>query len=147
MEIRTIGNVRMFGTRILKNAVLIPKEILTESVVGSCYMLKIETKGITNPDEVLNILKDGLEKKFKMTVVYGEVSSNFITLQVTGSPFIWSVVLMFLPQILVVIGVVVGVITAYLLVSSIPTWVYGLGAIALALIFIVPEVVSKKVAK
>lgn len=139
-------SVTTYGTPIIKNAVRIPDDMLTESAAGSEYMIKIQTKGVSNPKETLDLLKSKLKEKFGVTVVYGEVANNNITLQIKSSvsiQFVWGAVLVFLPQILSIVGVVVALISVYLVVSSIPTWVYGLASIALVLLFALPKVLPK----
>lgn len=74
---------------------------------------------------------------------YGEVSDNKITIQISGSPFVWVALIAFLPQILSIVGVVIALISVYLLVSSIPNWVYGLGAVAIILLLVVPKILPK----
>lgn len=140
-------NIYTYGTKILKPAIQIPDEMLTESVIGSQYQLVIETDGVSNPEQALAIIRNRLNVLYNIKMYYGEVVDNKITVQISGSPFAWSAVLMFLPQILAVIGVVVGVITAYLLVSSIPTWVYGLSAVAILLILILPKIIPNIISK
>jgi len=133
------------GKRIIKNEVEIKSNMLTDSVAGGEYTLKIQTKGVSNPEETLKLLRDKLNEKFGITVLYGEVADNVITLQIKSHislQFAWSAILVFLPQILIVVGVVVAMIAVYLMISSIPSWVYAMGVMAIVLLFISPIIVK-----
>jgi len=130
---------RMMGTQ----AVQIPKEVLTESVIGQIYELQIKTQGVTDPRAAAVALSKGLRERFGAELLYFEVDGDIITIQIEGSPFAWAALLVFLPEILVVVGVVILFILVYLITSAIPSWKYGLIAVALVLIFIGPGAVSK----
>lgn len=124
------------GTVVGTRTVYAPKEVLTESVPGAIYELRIKTKGVSNPKNVMVMLAEALWDNFKAKLYYFEVSDNIITMQIEGSPFAWAALLIFLPQILLTVGVIVLLIVVYLAVSSIPNWVYAVAAVALGLIFI-----------
>ena len=64
-------------------------------------------------------------------------------MQIEGSPFAWSLLLVFLPEILVGLGIAVLFIMVYLVTSAIPSWQFGVTAFALALIFLGPNMISK----
>lgn len=87
----------------------------------------------------MTTLKSELEANFSTKVRYGNVEGNVVILQITGSPFIWAALLAFLPQILTILGVVVGFITIYLFATSVPTWIYAIGAIAIVMVFVAPK--------
>lgn len=131
------------GTIVGIRTVYMPKEVLTESVPGAIYELRIKTKGVSNPKNAMVMLAEALWDKFKAKLYYFEVSDNIITMQIEGSPFAWALLLVFLPEILVVLGIIVLLILVYLVTSAIPSWQLGLAAVALALIFLGPGVISK----
>lgn len=132
------------GTMRGNQAVYIPKGMLTESVIGQIYEIKINTRGVSDPAVVAATLKVKLKEKFNATLHYFSVDNNIITIQIEGSPFVWAALLLFLPQILLTIGIIVLFIVVYLLVSSVPSWVYAAGAVALGLVFISTKVGGSK---
>lgn len=127
------------GTRKLGKTLFLDEGMLTESVIGSRYEIQIKTKGVPSPNRTLQVLKDGLEEKFNAEVTYCEIVGDEISIQIVGSPFVWSTVLLFIPQILATIGVAVAGIVVYLMVSGVPSWVYGIGAFVALLIFVLPK--------
>lgn len=131
------------GTKKLGTTRYIPSGILTESVRGRTYELRIGTNGVPDHMKALEALKSGLEENFSTKVIYGDVIDSVIVIQMTGSPFVWGAILLFLPQILAGVGIIVSLITVYLVVSAVPTWAYALGAIGLVLIFGVPTILPK----
>ena len=123
-----------------KQTVYIPKSMLTESVIGQTYELKIKTKGVKSPRYTAIVLQKSLKEKFNATLLYFEVTGDTITIQIEGSPFAWSLLLVFLPQILGILGIVVSLVAVYLLVSGVPSWVYGLGILGIILISFGPSI-------
>lgn len=128
------------GTKKLGTTKYIPSGMLTESVIGRTYELRIGTNGVPDPKVALEALKSGLEENFKTKVIYGEVHNSVILIQMTGSPFVWGAILMLLPQILAAVGIIVSLITVYMVVAAVPTWAYVLGAVGVTLLFVVPKV-------
>jgi hypothetical protein len=135
------------GAKTLGTSKYIPSGMLTESVKGRTYELRIGTEGVPEPEKALETLKAGLEERFDTEVVYGEVIDSVMLVQITGSPFAWGAILLFLPQILTAIGIVVTLISVYLIVSAVPTWVYALGAIGAVLVFVLPSLAPKLLPK
>lgn len=133
------------GKMVGDQTIYMPKEILTESVIGQVYELQIKTRGVPDPRNTTIVLQKKLKEKFNATLLYFEVDDNVITMQIEGSPFAWSLLLVFLPEILVGLGIVVLFIMVYLVTSAIPSWKYGLTILALILIFLGPGAVSKVV--
>lgn len=119
------------------------KEMLTESVIGQIYELQLKTRGVSCPECAAATLSKKLKEKFGATLLYFEVDDDIMTIQIEGSPFSWNLLFVFLPEILVGLGIVVLFIMVYLVTSSIPSWQYGLGAIALTLIYLAPSMISK----
>lgn len=123
------------GTRTIGKAVFIPVDVLTESVVGKVYGIKIQTKGVSNLQALTKILNKDLMEKFNAKLLYVEIdNSNILTIELEGSPFLWAALLAFLPQILAGLGIIIGLVLVYTIATSVPIWVYGLGALALLLV-------------
>lgn len=131
------------GKSVGGGTIFMDKTILTESVIGQNYEIQMKTNGVPNPDQVATVLSKTLREKFNAKLLYFEVDDNILTLQLEGSPFSWGLLLTFLPEILLGLGVLVSFIMVYFITSQIPSWQYALGAIALSLIFIAPGVISK----
>ena len=136
---RTYSVGKMSGTQ----TILMDKDVLTESVIGQIYELQLKTNGVPSPEVAASTLSKTLREKFNAKLLYFGVDGNIITIQVEGSPFAWNLLLVFLPEILVGLGIIVLFIMVYLVTSSVPSWQYGLMAFALALIFIAPGAISK----
>ena len=132
---RTYAVGKMSGTQ----TILMDKTMLTESVIGQIYELKIRTNGVPSPQLVAATLSKTLREKLNAKLLYFEVDKDVITMQIEGSPFAWSVMLVLLPEILVTLGVVVMLIMIYLVSSAIPSWQYGIMLLALAVIFLAPH--------
>jgi len=132
--------VLTLGKPVGMNLLEMPKEILTDSVPGKHYHLLIATKGITNPEEVARVLVEGLYDKFHATVKYISIGDKFINIQLEGSPFAWALVLLWLPQILLGIGVILTLITVFAIISAIPSWAWATLAIGVFLIVVGPPI-------
>ncbi len=130
-----------YGTKLLGKTMYIPRKMLTESVPGQIYHIDIKTKGVPNPEEAIRVLRTELPKKFPgLKVHWIEVHDPYIKLQITGSPFAWALLLMFLPQILALSGIVVLLIAVYLFMVTVPTWMYALLGLGAVLIFFGPSI-------
>lgn len=122
----------------------IPTSFLTESVIGQSYEIKIETRGVPDPSETAKVLAYELKKRFNAKLHYFGVDDNTITMQIEGSPFVWNTLLIFLPEILQVLGIIVGIIAVYFIASDISPWLYGVAAVGLFLVFFGPQAISKR---
>lgn len=131
------------GKVVGDQTIYMSKEVLTESVIGQIYELQIKTRGVPSPEVVAAVLFKKLKEKFNANLLYFEVDDDVITMQIEGSPFAWSLLLVFLPEILVGLGITVLFIMVYLVTSAIPSWQFGVAAFALALIFLGPGAISK----
>ena len=131
------------GKMVGDQAIYMDKVMLTESVIGQVYELQLRTEGIETPEVAAAAVSRKLKEKFNATILYFEVDDDIITIQIEGSPFAWAQLLVFLPEILGVLGIVVLLIMVFLVGSTIPSWQYGLGAAALSLIFLAPNIISK----
>lgn len=134
---RVSGKYKLMYSGTLEAA---PLSLLGESVPKRLYQIDIQTRGIPNPNLVADTLRRELWNKFGANVVWVEVGNDMIRIQLIGSPFIWAALLLFLPQILSALGVIVALIALYLLVTGIPIWVWGLGAIAIVLLLFGPSI-------
>jgi len=124
------------GTRMVGITKYIPKEMLTDSVPGQIYELEISTKGIDNPEQVISVLQAELPRKFKgLKVRWIRIDNSTIRMQIEGSPFAWSALLMFLPSILATIGVIVTLIAVYLVWTMIPGWLTAMLILGAVLMF------------
>lgn len=133
------------GKVVGDQAILMDKSYLSESVIGQVYELKLKTNGVPSPEYAAAALLKGLREKFGAKLLYFEVDDNIITMQIEGSPFAWNLLLIFLPEILVGLGITTLFIMVYLVTSAVPSWQYGLVALSLSLIFIAPGAISKMV--
>ena len=66
-----------------------------------------------------------LKSRFDIDVLYARADTDAIHLIITGSPFSWTALLMFLPTLLGLIGIAVFAISVYQAVVAIPSWVWG----------------------
>jgi len=104
----------------------IPKAVLTESVPGSKYELTIKTYGVPDPEATINLLRTELPNKFfDLKVLYINIEGDTITMQLSGSPFLWMSLLLFLPTILGALGVIVVLISVYLMFAAVPSWIWA----------------------
>jgi len=128
------------GVRKLGNLLNIPEEMLGESVIGAVYEVQIKTKGISNPQQIANLISSELPKKVSSTIKYIEIGSDYIILQIEGSPFPWALLLGFLPQLLLLAGVVVMFISVWSVISAIPSWAWALLAVGGGLVLFGPTI-------
>lgn len=116
-----------YGKKIAGRIVYMPRSILTESVPGAVYQLEMKTKGVPDPKKVISALITELPKRFKdLKVLWIEVRDPYIRMQIRGSPFSWAALLAALPLILLAVGVVLLLVSVYLVFAAVPSWVYGL---------------------
>jgi len=131
------------GKRIAGRTIYIPHVILTESVPGAIYELEIRTKGIPDEKKVVDTLREKMPEKFKgLEVLWIKVDGSVIRMQVMGSPFSWGLVLLWLPEILQLIGVIVTFIAVFLVISQIPTWAWATLLGGVFLIYAGPKIGS-----
>ena len=112
------------GARIAGRIQHIPRAMLIESVRGQIYEVEIRTKGVSNPEQAISTLNVELPKKFKgLKVHWIGIDDSVIKVQLTGSPFAWAALVLFIPAILTVVGIVVTIIAVFLVWTSIPPYV------------------------
>ncbi len=129
------------GTLVSPVIVQLPKEALTESVVGKFYHLHIETRGISVDNEVnvAKVLVEQLWTKFHADVVWIRIDNGIIDMQLQGSPFVWMLLLEFLPVILGGLAVAFILSSVWGIVTSVPGWAWALLAVGGILIFVGPS--------
>lgn len=128
------------GTLVGRYVVKIPKEVLTTSVPGKSYHIRMETSGISDERNVANALINGLLTEFNAKVKYIRIENGVIDVQLEGSPFVWTAVIIWLPSIFTLLGIVLLGISVYTVFASIPSWAWGTLAIGVALILLAPSV-------
>ncbi len=107
------------------------------TVKGNFYELHIDTDGIPDPGKTINAIVTGLRNQGVETV-WASADASKIRLQIAGSPMSWPIILGLLPQILSLMGIAVILLSVYLLVAAIPSWILGLVAVGILLVTIVP---------
>jgi hypothetical protein len=127
---------KLVGTKLVE----MPKEVLTDSVPGKVYHLSIETKGVTNEEEVAKTLTSELYNKFKAKVVWMKIENGTIDIQLIGSPFAWLALLAWLPAILSVLGIVMVLVSVYSVISAIPGWAWALLAVGVGMMLFGPKI-------
>jgi len=131
------------GKRVVGRTIYIPHAILTESVPGAIYELEIRTKGIPDEEATVDVLRREMPKRFKgLEVLWVRIDDSVIHMQVTGSPFAWGLVLLWLPEILQLIGVAVTLIAVFLIIPQIPTWAWATLLSGLFLTYMGPKIGS-----
>jgi len=105
--------------------ILLPKDYVmsADSVKGCIYEVVIKTdKRVDDITamEIANRLAYELPKKFNAELLYFESHGNYIIMDIKGSPFAWSALLAWLPEILMLVGLTVLMISVFLVVSSNP---------------------------
>ena len=104
---------------------------------GKFYELHIDTDGIPDPGRAVNALIAGLRNQ-GVEAVWASADAKSIRLQIAGSPMSWPVILSLLPSILSLMGIAVILISVYLVFAAIPSWVWGLLAVGIMFLTIVP---------
>jgi len=131
------------GKRVVGVTKYIPRAMLTESIPGAVYELEIRTNGITDEKAVIDLLREEMPKKFKgLRVLWIRIDDSVIRMQIMGSPFAWSLVLLWLPEILQMIGVIVALIAVFLVISQIPAWAWATLLSGVFLIYAGPKIGS-----
>ena len=134
------------GKRIRGSTRYIPETMLVEPSSGVIYELNIETSGISNPEKVMNTISQELPKKFKgLEVLWTRIDQSRIVVQIKASSvttYAWGAILLFLPQILSAIGVIITLVSVYLVWSSIPSSIFGLLITGIVMLFSVPKIVG-----
>lgn len=100
--------VATFGKRIQGRLVPLSPEVVSlgESVVGQVYQLDFETDGIPNPQLALDTLLIELPKKEPTAkILWMQADNAKLSMQILGSPFIWTIVIGAIAGILGLVGI------------------------------------------
>ena len=112
-----------------------------ETEKGKFYELHIYTDGIPDPRRTIEGLIDGL-RDHGVETIWARSDAESIQIQIAGSPIAWATLLLLLPTILSVLGVVVTLIAVYMIFSGIPSWSWGLLAVGLLLLAVLPKIIK-----
>lgn len=129
------------GTLAGRYVVEIPKEMLTTSVPGKFYHIRIETGGVSDEEHVANTLINGFLTEFKAKVVYVQIENGVVNLQLEGSPFAWAAVIVWLPSVFTLLGIALLGISIYTVFASIPSWAWGTLAVGVILLLLAPSAI------
>jgi len=128
------------GKKVGEKGKPLPIAMLTDSVPGKFYHISIETAGISDEKVAVDTVVNELREEFKAKVVWIKVDGKNIELQLCGSPFVWAVLIPFIPTILGVIGISVVLVAVYSIMAAIPGWALGLLVIGAFLTFFGPGI-------
>jgi len=125
-----------FGTRRLGAVRPITEEMTLE--VGKVYEIKIDVENLTDPQAVIGyILRNMTERYPNIAVTWIQACETDQTIdiqliplnqkvQLTGETLAIGSILLFLPQILTLLGIVIVAISAWQMVAAIPWWAWAL---------------------
>ena len=111
------------------------------TVKGKFYELHINTDGIPDPRNAVEALVNGLRAQGVETV-WASADGERIQIQIAGSPMAWAALIPLIPTILSVVGVVVTLVSVYMIFTGIPGWAWGLLAVGLLFLTVVPTLVK-----
>ena len=111
---------------------------------GKIYELHIDTDGIPDPSKAVDALVVGLRNQGVETV-WASADAKTIRLQIAGSPMSWPIILGLLPEILSLMGIAVILISVYLVLAVIPGWIWGLLAVGIMFITVVPALLPEPI--
>jgi len=133
----------VYGRRIIGKSIYIPRDMLTESVTDAIYELQVRTEGIPDPGRAVEVIRTELPRKVPgLKVLWVRADDKNIIMQIQGSPFPWTIVLFWLPEILAAIGIIVVAIAVFLVVTYVPTWLWVMLAAGIGLIYLGPKIGS-----
>ena len=133
----------VIGKRFAGTSIYIPRAILTESTPGQVYELHIRTTGIADAKKPVEVLTAEMPRKFRdLKILWMRVDDRNIYMQIQGSPFPWSLLLLWLPEILSAIGIIVTAIAVFLVAAQVPTWLWVMLATGVGLIYLGPRIGS-----
>lgn len=103
------------------------------------YRLKIETQGIPEPDKAIQTLVSEIPKNYPVTVTGARVTGPVLELEIKVNPtpqivgsseqvteFSFAGFLPLIPMLLGGIGIIVTLISLFLVMLLVPGWVFGL---------------------
>jgi len=147
---RRIGNavvapmgVYSVGQKILGSLMPLSQVTLStgETEKGKYYELHIDTDGMPDPRKAVETLIVGLRNQ-GLETVWASADARRINIQIAGSPMAWVALIPLIPTILSVVGIVVTLVAVYMIFGGIPSWAFGLLAIGLLLLTVIPTLVK-----
>lgn len=108
---------------------------------GKFYEIHIDTDGIPDPSSAVNTLIAGLRNQGVETV-WASADAKKIRIQIAGSPMAWATLVLLFPTILSVIGIIATVTAVYMIFTGIPGWAWGLLAVGLLFLTVVPTLIK-----
>lgn len=123
----------ILGSRVEGRRIPMPYSYVgnNESVVGNKYEIVVKLKDKLDDRKARELaykLADGLLKKFNAKLLYFSNNDDYVTMDIEGSPFVWSELIMWLPEIFMSVGAVILLVSVFLIVQSKP--LLSLGVIA-----------------
>ena len=124
------------GTRRLGALRPITEDMALE--VGKVYQVNINVEGLTDPQGTIDYVLDSMAERYPNVVVtwiQASETNQTIDIQLvpldqkarlTGETFAIGSILLFLPQILALLGIVIVAISAWQMVAAIPWWAWAL---------------------
>lgn len=115
-----------YGTEIVpEKSIAVPVEYLMkfESVPGNIYEIRVKfdkNVDVSKAKRLAYLIKKEFAGRFGADVKFVEFNGNTARIQVEGSPFSWSAVLAFLPELFMTVGLVVTLISVVLIISKAP---------------------------
>ena len=105
---------------------------------GQLYELHMETADlIADKERLADLLIHELPNVAEgLKVTWLEIGDYTVRMQVVGSPFAWSAVVAFLPEIFMLVGAALLTVSVFIVWSMVPGWVAGMmlaGAILLGM--------------
>ncbi|MEM2163709.1 MAG: hypothetical protein QW521_02230 [Desulfurococcaceae archaeon] len=142
MALGEVAWIAYAGRPVQAKRIHIPIHRLKVASKGGIYDIVIDVEEIDAEKgrEALEKLMDSLWREHGIRTIYARAEPRVIMLEVMGSPFLWPIILLLIPQILSLIGITVLGITVYQVISSIPSWLIALMTIGVGLIIISPIV-------
>ena len=143
---RRVGNAVGFPVGVYSVGQKIPGSLqrLSQQILstggtekGKFYEIHIDTDGIPDPRIAVDTLIAGFRNQGEETV-WASVDGRRIQIQIAGSPIAWVALIPLIPAILSVLGVVVTLVAIYLIFTGIPGWAWGLLAVGLLFLTVVP---------
>lgn len=138
----------VLGEQIEGELVYIPREALSESVIGQNYEAHIRTQSLlglggASKENIAKIIMQELPKRVPgLKLKWIRIEDTMLKLQFEGSPFAWALFLTALPAILRLVGITVALIGIYLVWTKIPGWTLGIIFMGLSLLYLAPKLGS-----
>lgn len=129
-----------FGKHVEGRLIEIPTVVLGDSVPGKVYEIHIKTNGVPDAEKTVMLLAEKLYDEHKAHTIWAEVDGDTIRFQVIGSPFVWAVLIPFIPAIMGLLGISVVLISVYSVLAAIPSWAWGLLVAGVILIVAGPTI-------